>query len=481
MPQIEREDILKSIRRAQRFIIRQQLPDGGYEWPGLQSEAWGTAECVLATSLPTVSASAKRGLAWLRQGVRADGGWSSEAYKNVTGGQSDVAATAYATRALSCCGVASDRLLVEGGRDWLVRSQRADGSWGVARPDEERAQVGQTGYAVSALAYAPAEHRAAEALQAALYFLYDSQRSSGGWGLAPGHKVDATLTAYVLRGLIDVAVLRGQAPQAKTFLRWLANVQETQNADGSWSDWYGNASSVEAAGYAVEIASSLGVAVEGDGQYAPWLGRALEFLANAQHSDGGWGVDPHRESSHWVTHSVVIALSSLLGRADRVVARLELLAVLDDPRRQRIETAGNTLKYDFAISFSGSQRMFARALALKLQQRGATVFFDAFESAELWGSNLVERLTQVYRQEASLCVMIVSPDYPERAWPRLERRSALARALEANEDYVLPIRVGGETPVPGLLDTVGYLDADLYDLDDIAAMAMVKLRAGRQD
>jgi hypothetical protein len=468
-------DLRSALTQAHDFLRSVQRPDGGFGWPEIPtSDAWSTSECVLALSIPAVTDAAERGLAWLRANVRDDGGWASEAYRNVTGGNSDVSGTSYAMRALACCGSPGDRPLIEAGRVWLVNHQRPDGSWGVAEPDEGKGFVGQTGYAISALARAPAEHRAAEALQAALYYLYSTQRPAGGWALTPGHEIDPTLTAYALRGIIDAAALRGQPARPRIFLRWLANIQQTQDANGSWSDWYGNRFSVEATGYVVELGSCLGFALEPDGSYRPWLRRALAFLEASRQPNGGWGITLGEAASHWVTHSIVIALAALVGEATHVAARFDVLATStgsDGPA-----PAGELgTPYDFAVSFASSQRDYARALAIKLQQRGASVFFDEFESDKLWGANLIDRFTHVYREGSRLCIMIISEDYVKRAWPKLERQSAQARALAADQDFILPIRIGHYTVIPGLLDTVGYLDGDEYDVDEIAALAMAKL------
>ncbi|HUW10522.1 MAG TPA: prenyltransferase/squalene oxidase repeat-containing protein [Anaerolineae bacterium] len=458
-----------------RYLWRNQRPDGGFGWPEVDwSDAWTTAECVLGMAVSGVDDGVDRGLKWLRSHIHDDGGWSSEAYRNVTGGASDVAATAYAMRALSCCGHGSDRPLIEAGRRWLVEHQRSDGSWGIAAADESRGHVGQTGYAVSALARAPAEHRAAEVLQSALYSLYEMQRLAGGWELAPGHEMEPTLTAYALRGILDAAVLRGHRAQPRTFLRWQSNMQHLQAADGSWPDWYGNAASVEATGYAVELAACLGIATLANGTYASWIKRALDFLSATRHSSGGWGMAPGEVESPWVTHSVLICLAALLNDAPSVAARLEILSPGSD--LPRIVDSGPSNAYDFAISFASTERDYARALALKIQQRGATVFFDSFETESLWGANLVDRFTQLYGEDAQLCIMIVSKEYVRRAWPRLERQSAQARSLASNREYILPIRFHRDVKVPGLLETVGYLDADQHDLDTIAALAMGKLQ-----
>jgi prenyltransferase beta subunit len=468
-------DLRAALESGGTYLRGTQRSDGGFGWPEVEwSDAWTTAECVLGMAASGVSDGIERALSWLRANVHDDGGWSSEAYRNVTDGASDVAATAYAMRALACCGTSDDRALIGTGREWLVDHQRPDGSWGIAHASESRGHVGQTGYAVSALSRAPTEHRAAEVLQAALYYLYETQRLVGGWELAPGHEMEPTLTAYALRGIIDAAALRGHRAQPRIFLRWQTNMQQMQGPDGSWPDWYGNASSVEATGYAVELAACLGIAESNGGRYAPWIEQALAFLAANQHESGGWGTAPDDPESPWVTHSVLISLAALLGEIPRVAPRLEIVS--SGSNLHEIPNSSPVDTYDFAISFASTQRDFARALALKLQQRGASVFFDAFETEILWGSNLVDRFTHLYREGAQLCVMIVSEDYVRRAWPRLERQSAQARSLESDKDYILPIRFGGDVKVPGLLETVGYLDADEYDLDTIATLAISKLQ-----
>jgi len=133
------------------------------------------------------------------------------------GGKSDVAATSYVVKALAALGDTSDGDLVGQGRDWLVRVQREDGGWGVGEGGQ-RSHIGQTGYAVSALSYSPTSQYSAEALQRAMFFLYKQAEPAGGWSFAPGHVMDVTLSAYVLRGIIDAAVLGGHRPHPEVFL-----------------------------------------------------------------------------------------------------------------------------------------------------------------------------------------------------------------------------------------------------------------------
>jgi hypothetical protein len=73
-------------------------------------------------------------------------------------------------------------------------------------------------------------------------------------------------------------------------------------------------------------------------------------------------------------------------------------------------------------------------------------FNDADEQIELWGMYLAEELPAIYGEQAAAVVMFVSAEYAAREWTRLERRTALARAVRERREYVLP---------PGLMTRLG--------------------------
>jgi len=130
------------------------------------------------------------------------------------------------------------------------------------------------------------------------------------------------------------------------------------------------------------------------------------------------------------------------------------------PARRRISSSRAALDetYDVCLSFAGQQRDYVERIASDLKGHGLKVFYDQDEDIApiLWGKDLGEVLDYVYREGSRLCVMFISADYAEKAWPVHERRSALARAIE-EDDYVLPARFD-DTELPGLRPTVGYLD-----------------------
>jgi hypothetical protein len=56
------------------------------------------------------------------------------------------------------------------------------------------------------------------------------------------------------------------------------------------------------------------------------------------------------------------------------------------------------IRYDVALSFAGEDRAKAEELAQLLREGGVRVFYDKFEQARLWGSDLSEVLHRVTTQ-----------------------------------------------------------------------------------
>ena len=119
----------------------------------------------------------------------------------------------------------------------------------------------------------------------------------------------------------------------------------------------------------------------------------------------------------------------------------------------------DTYQYKVAVSYAGEQRAVAEAIAKCIQHGGGgPVFYDGYEKAALWGKDLYEHLTEIYQNKAEFCIIIASKEYVEKVWTTHERKSAQARALrEKGREYILPVDFDG-TKVPGLLDTISYLE-----------------------
>lgn len=130
--------------------------------------------------------------------------------------------------------------------------------------------------------------------------------------------------------------------------------------------------------------------------------------------------------------------------------------------------------YEVALSFAGEQRGYVEAVARTLQARGVAVFYDRFETVRLWGMDLAEEFQRIYEHGSGKVVMFVSEEYVDKYWTRHERRSAISRHLDEDEEYVLVVRFDS-AEVPGLPGTGGYLLAAEYSPFELAAMIVEKL------
>ena len=134
----------------------------------------------------------------------------------------------------------------------------------------------------------------------------------------------------------------------------------------------------------------------------------------------------------------------------------------------------NDYEYDFGLSFAGEQREYVEQVAEELQLRGIRVFFDDYEAATLWGKDLYSHLSEIYQHLCNYCIIFVSDEYAQKVWPSHERRSAQARALEEKREYILPVRFD-DTRVPGLPNTIYYINALQSSPSEIAELARQKL------
>lgn len=131
-------------------------------------------------------------------------------------------------------------------------------------------------------------------------------------------------------------------------------------------------------------------------------------------------------------------------------------------------------EFEVALSFAGEQRDYVRQTASELVKRGIKVFYDENEEVQLWGKNLIEHFAEVYGRNTVVVVMFISDAYIEKAWPRLERRSALATAMKQRAEYVLPVKFG-DAWLPEMPDSTGRLPADRNTPVQLAEKIIEKL------
>jgi TIR domain len=134
-----------------------------------------------------------------------------------------------------------------------------------------------------------------------------------------------------------------------------------------------------------------------------------------------------------------------------------------------------TFQFDVALSFAGEDREYVNKIADRLRTHDVNVFYDRYEQAILWGKDLYEHLDHVYQRAARYCVLFVSEHYASKVWTNHERKSAQARALRENEEYILPVRFD-DTEIPGLRSTVGYIDARTTTPDQLVNLVLQKIQ-----
>jgi hypothetical protein len=135
-------------------------------------------------------------------------------------------------------------------------------------------------------------------------------------------------------------------------------------------------------------------------------------------------------------------------------------------------------EYEVALSFAGSERAYAAAVAEALRVAGVRTFYDEYEdeAVRLWGLDLAEEFHRIYSEASSVVVMFVSSEYRHRMWTRHERRSAIERALRERREYILPVQFDA-TQLPGISANIGYLASSAVTPEQLAERIQQKIVA----
>jgi len=93
-------------------------------------------------------------------------------------------------------------------------------------------------------------------------------------------------------------------------------------------------------------------------------------------------------------------------------------------------------KYDFALSFAGSNRDLAQNLFEKLSENELEVFYDMNEQHSILAENVEDYLAPIYKSEAEFVIVLLSKEYPKRIWTNFESNHFKDRF---GENSVIPI------------------------------------------
>ncbi|RHX83402.1 toll/interleukin-1 receptor domain-containing protein [Leptospira stimsonii] len=150
--------------------------------------------------------------------------------------------------------------------------------------------------------------------------------------------------------------------------------------------------------------------------------------------------------------------------------------IASDVRRPTMKGVDNSdsFEYDIVISFAGEDRKIVEEIKTALDQRKISVFYDDDSKADLWGKNLYSHLAHIYGKAGKYCIMLLSQNYSKKLWTNHEREHAQARAFRENREYILPIRIDN-TEIPGIAETVGYIDFNKSSANEIADLISLKL------
>ncbi|MDG5494023.1 TIR domain-containing protein [Niveispirillum sp. BGYR6] len=143
-------------------------------------------------------------------------------------------------------------------------------------------------------------------------------------------------------------------------------------------------------------------------------------------------------------------------------------------------------RYDFALSFAGSDRQIAEKLYQTLTDREVSIFYDENEQHRIVAQNVEDYLAPIYRSEAGYVVVLQSPAYPTRIWTKFESDSFRER-FGRNE--VIPIRF--TTVASGfftedakyggvVIDPAGDVDSQIAKIADVLCARLVEDRAASQ-
>lgn len=139
-------------------------------------------------------------------------------------------------------------------------------------------------------------------------------------------------------------------------------------------------------------------------------------------------------------------------------------------------TKGRMMKYEYdvAISYAGSDREIAQSLAIFLKNNDVNVFYDQFETPNIWGKNLYMFLADVYENKAEYCIVLMSKNYNKRIWTRHEINSAFGRVIKQKKEYILPIKID-DIHITGLSDNLAYLSIKDHTINEIGDIILKKL------
>ena len=160
-----------------------------------------------------------------------------------------------------------------------------------------------------------------------------------------------------------------------------------------------------------------------------------------------------------VKEAVVWYLEALKINSEYIHAQTAILKLCTEKDNRK---SVDVYEYDIAISYAGENKIIAKEIADKLTANNVKVFFSDYYQELLWGENQAKIFEEIFTSKAKYCIILVSKNYVEKAWPRIELNSAMSRHMKENKGYILQVKLD-DTKLPGLPDTYGYIKYESSD------------------
>jgi squalene cyclase len=275
---VQSEEIQRLIDGGIAWMQSTRNPDGGCR-EAVNLNIWDTALSVLTlTDIGNADTShaARRASRWFIDNQNPDGGWAFSAMGGSGSLPSDADDTALATLALLRSKVPDGAEAIQRGLDWLKAHQSSDGSCSTYLPGQ--GDVGCVSITVHAIeAWCEVADMEVETNRACQWL--ESRISKEGYWSDLWLAKRTYGTACAIIGLIKAG--RATSPAITHGVRWLESVQ---NSDGGWGeDMFGNLtdSTTEQTGwctYALLLAD----------RESSTARKGLEFLVSCQNTEGSW-------------------------------------------------------------------------------------------------------------------------------------------------------------------------------------------------
>lgn len=132
-------------------------------------------------------------------------------------------------------------------------------------------------------------------------------------------------------------------------------------------------------------------------------------------------------------------------------------------------------KYDAALSFLADDEPLASKLADRLSERWE-VFVFSDRQREIAGTDGVEKLTEVFRRDALLDVVLHREGWGDTPWTRLEAGAIKERQLETGFEALFVVKLDDSERPPWVPSRHIYFDMEEYGLDEVVGAIELRIR-----